>query len=245
MFAVIKTGGKQYKVSPGDVIKIEKLSGEAGETLSFENVLMHGSGDDATVGTPFVDGAVVTGEILEQFRDKKVIAFKKLRRTHSRSTRKGHRQYLTAVRIKGIPGDEDGSKSAKARSEAKSAAAQQAVLDAADTSDDGHDKAAAMDKGSTELPAAKNIDDYTRPSNLIDGPVEDGDDLTKLPGLGEASQKQFNEMGVYYYRQFDEWTGDDWDYVEAYVETQLDGRVDVDRAAVSVQIKRLLEGSAE
>jgi large subunit ribosomal protein L21 len=244
MFAVIKTGGKQYKVAPGDVIKVEKLAGEAGETFDFDQVLMHGSGDSATVGTPLVSGAVVTGEILEQFRDKKVIAFKKRRRKHSSMTRKGHRQYLTAVRIKGIPGDEDGSKTGAARAEAMaSAAAMQAKLDAADTADDGHDTAAAMDKGDTEIPAAKSMDDYTRPSNFLDAPVEDGDDLTKLPGLGVASQKQFNEMGVYYYRQFDEWNGDDWDYVEAYVETQLNGRVDVDRASVMVQIKKLLSDS--
>jgi len=193
-----KTGGKQYKVAPGDVIKVEKLAGEAGDTFDFDNVLMHGAGDSATVGTPFVSGAVVTGEILEQFRDKKVVAFKKRRRKHSSMTKKGHRQYLTAVRIKGIPGDED---------------------------------------------PVTNLDDYTRPSNFLDAPVEDGDDLTKLPGLGVASQKQFNEMGVYYYSQFDEWNGDDWDYVEAYVETQLNGRVDVDRASVMVQIKKLLSDS--
>ena len=126
MFAVIKTGGKQYKVAVNDVIKIEKLAGEAGETLTFDSVLMHGANGSATVGTPMVSGAVVTGEILEQFRDKKVIAFKKRRRKHGSMTKKGHRQYLTAVRIKGIPGDEDGSKSTaeqKKRREAADAAA--------------------------------------------------------------------------------------------------------------------------
>jgi len=79
------------------------------------------------------------------------------------------------------------------------------------------------------------LDDYNRPSNFLDAPVEDSDDLTKLPGIGVASQKQFNEMGVYYYRQFEEWDGADWDYVEAYVETQLNGRVDVDRATIMRQ----------
>lgn len=233
MFAVIKTGGKQYKVAVNDVIKIEKLAGEAGDVLTFDSVLMHGAGGSATVGTPMVAGAVVTGEILEQFRDKKVIAFKKRRRKHSSMTKKGHRQSLTAVRIKGIPGDEDGSKSTAEQKKARDAAA---AKDAAD------DAPAAAKADEAPSAPAKSLDDYTRPANFLDAAVEDGDDLTKLPGLGEASQKQFNEMGVYYYRQFDEWGPADWDYVEAYVETQLNGRVDVDRASIMVQIKKLLEG---
>lgn len=243
MFAVIKTGGKQYKVAPGDVIKVEKLAGEAGDTFDFDNVLMHGAGDSATVGTPFVSGAVVTGEILEQFRDKKVVAFKKRRRKHSSMTKKGHRQYLTAVRIKGIPGDEDGSKTGAARAEAKASAAAAAAKAQDEAAEEEVVETAAATPASADAAPVTNLDDYTRPSNFLDAPVEDGDDLTKLPGLGVASQKQFNEMGVYYYSQFDEWNGDDWDYVEAYVETQLNGRVDVDRASVMVQIKKLLSDS--
>ena len=248
MFAVIKTGGKQYKVAVNDVIKVEKLAGEAGETLTFDNVLMHGGDGAPTVGSPMVSGAVVTGEILEQFRDKKVIAFKKRRRKHSSMTKKGHRQYLTAVRIKGIPGDADGSKSTAAQKKAREAAeaekakqadAEDAVATEAKAAPAAAAKAAPAD---TAAAPAKNLDDYNRPSNFLDAPVEDGDDLTKLPGLGVASQKQFNEMGVYYYRQFEEWDTADWDYIEAYVETQLNGRVDVDRATIMVQIKKLLEG---
>lgn len=248
MFAVIKTGGKQYKVAVNDVIKVEKLAGEAGETLTFDNVLMHGGDGSPTVGSPMVSGAVVTGEILEQFRDKKVIAFKKRRRKHSSMTKKGHRQYLTAVRIKGIPGDADGSKSTAAQKKAREAAeaekakqadAEDAVATEAKAAPATAAKAAPAD---TAAAPAKNLDDYNRPSNFLDAPVEDGDDLTKLPGLGVASQKQFNEMGVYYYRQFEEWDTADWDYIEAYVETQLNGRVDVDRATIMVQIKKLLEG---
>ena len=242
MFAVIKTGGKQYKVAVNDVIKIEKLAGEAGDVLTFDNVLMHGSNGDATVGTPMVSGAVVTGEILEQFRDKKVIAFKKRRRKHSSMTKKGHRQYLTAVRIKGVPGDEDGSKSTAEqakRREAAAAAEYAASKDAEASADEAPAKATSND-----APAAptKNLDDYTRPSNFLDAPVEDGDDLTKLPGLGVASQKQLNDMGIFYYRQFDEFGPADWDYVEAYIETQLEGRVTVDRPSIMVQVKKLLEG---
>lgn len=104
MFAVIKTGGKQYRVAPGDVIDIEKLEGAAGENITFTSVLMHGGGADVTVGTPFVDGAEVVGEVLDQFRGKKVVGLKKRRRKHSSARRWGHRQSLTKVRISSIPG---------------------------------------------------------------------------------------------------------------------------------------------
>lgn len=93
-FAVIKTGGKQYKVAANDLVRIEKIAGEAGEVVTFENVLMVGD----TIGTPVVEGALVAGEVVEQFRDKKVIIFKKRRRQHYRR-KNGHRQELTLVRI--------------------------------------------------------------------------------------------------------------------------------------------------
>ncbi|MCA1971538.1 50S ribosomal protein L21 [Caenispirillum bisanense] len=99
MFAVIKTGGKQYKVAQDDVIAIEKLSSEAGEAVTFDNVLMVGD----KVGAPIVDGASVTGEVLKQFRDDKVIVFKKKRRQNYRR-KNGHRQYKTLVKITGITG---------------------------------------------------------------------------------------------------------------------------------------------
>ena len=98
MFAVLKTGGKQYKVAKDDIFMVEKLSAEAGDTVQFDEVLMLG-GDKITVGTPFVKGASVTAEVLEQTRGPKVISFVKRRRKHSSQRKKGHRQYLTRVRI--------------------------------------------------------------------------------------------------------------------------------------------------
>jgi large subunit ribosomal protein L21 len=103
MFAVLKTGGKQYKVAGGDVLRIEKLAGAAGDTVEFDQVLMVG-GDDLVVGSPRVEGALVRAEVLEQTRGEKVISFKKRRRTHSSQRRRGHRQYLTVVRITEIVG---------------------------------------------------------------------------------------------------------------------------------------------
>ena len=101
MFAVIKTGGKQYRVAANDVLTVEKLSGGAGAKIEFTEVLMVGVGADATIGAPFVEGAVVTAEVVEHGRGKKVIAFKKRRRQNSKRKR-GHRQLLTVVKITGI-----------------------------------------------------------------------------------------------------------------------------------------------
>ncbi|MBI1178921.1 MAG: 50S ribosomal protein L21 [Alphaproteobacteria bacterium] len=101
MFAVIKTGGKQYRVAEGDVIKVEKLDGEAGATLTFDDVLAVGNGDDVTLGAPLVEGASVTAEVLEQTRAKKIIVFKKKRRQNYRR-KNGHRQHQTVLRITGV-----------------------------------------------------------------------------------------------------------------------------------------------
>lgn len=98
MFAVIKTGGKQYRVAANDVLKIEKVSGDAGAIVHFAEVLAVGEGEAVSIGVPFVAGATVTAEVVEQGRSRKVIAFKKRRRQNSRRKR-GHRQELTTVRI--------------------------------------------------------------------------------------------------------------------------------------------------
>jgi large subunit ribosomal protein L21 len=101
MFAVIKTGGKQYRVAANEQITVMRLAGEAGEKVTFGDVLMVGDVDNMKVGAPLVSGASVAGEIVGQERGPKVIAFKKRRRKNSKRKR-GHRQDLTIVRITGI-----------------------------------------------------------------------------------------------------------------------------------------------
>jgi len=98
MFAVMKTGGKQYRVQAGDVLRVEKLAAEAGETVQFNEVLMVG-GDAPVVGAPLVAGAAVQAEVIDQIRGEKVIHFVKRRRKHGSQRTKGHRQYLTLVRV--------------------------------------------------------------------------------------------------------------------------------------------------
>ena len=101
MYAVIKTGGQQYRVAKDDVLIVEKLEAEPGATVEFNEVLLVGEGESVKVGTPALSGAKVTAELVEQTRGPKVIAFKKRRRKNSRRKR-GHRQDLTKVRITGI-----------------------------------------------------------------------------------------------------------------------------------------------
>ncbi len=120
MYAVISTGGKQYKVAANDVISVEKLPGAAGETIGFDDVLMVGEGAEATIGTPLVDGARVEATILEQGRGPKIIVFKKQRRKGHRR-KKGHRQDLTVLRITDIQAT--GAKAAKKKAAPEAAAA--------------------------------------------------------------------------------------------------------------------------
>ena len=103
MYAVIKTGGKQYRVTKDDLLTVERLDGEPGAKVAFDHVLMVGEGDKVKIGSPTVSGAKVTAELVEQKRGPKVIAFKKRRRKNSRRKR-GHRQELTTVKITGITG---------------------------------------------------------------------------------------------------------------------------------------------
>ena len=104
MFAVIRTGGKQYRVTPNAVLKVEKLEAEAGATVTFTDVLAVGSDAGVTVGAPTVAGAAVTATVIAQDRLDKVIIFKKRRRQNSRR-RNGHRQHVTVLRVAGFEQD--------------------------------------------------------------------------------------------------------------------------------------------
>ncbi len=101
MFAVIKTGGKQYRVAKGDVIRVEKLDAKDGDKVKLEEVLMVGEAGKPTVGTPLVKGAAVTAEVVAQARAPKIIVFKKKRRQNYRR-KKGHRQDVTILRVTDI-----------------------------------------------------------------------------------------------------------------------------------------------
>lgn len=124
MYAVVRTGGKQYKVAKNDVISVEKLSGEAGSTIELNEVLMIGEGADAAVGDPLVAGAKVVALVLEQTRADKILVFKKKRRKKYRRTQ-GHRQDITVLRVTDLL--TAGAKPAKAKPKAKAAPKAKAV----------------------------------------------------------------------------------------------------------------------
>ena len=172
MFAVIKTGGKQYRVAADDVLRIERIEGSEGSRVEFGQVLMVGNGSDVSIGTPAVDGATVTAEVIEQGRGKKTISFKKRRRQNSRR-KKGHRQLLTTVSIleiltNGAKPSRDASGKSAADRTAEAQAAYAASVGAS-ASDD-----AATDKGTSRAETAE-VEDGATDEGLVSGsdaPVE-------------------------------------------------------------------------
>jgi large subunit ribosomal protein L21 len=177
MFAVIKSGGKQYRVAAEDVLQIGNITGEVGDIVEIGHVLAYGNGDDVTIGAPFVDGALVTAEVVAQGRGRKVIAFKKRRRQNSRRKR-GHRQLLTTVRISEILiGGAKPSKKAAAKSEKTEKAEKTAEAGAAA-------KKPAKAKAAPAAEAAGFDDDVSLISGV--GPVL----KEKLAAAGITSLKQ-------------------------------------------------------
>jgi len=195
MFAVIKTGGKQYSVAASDLLRVEKIAGEPGDIVEISEVLMLGDGDKTTIGTPYVEGAMVAVEILEQGRARKVIAFKKRRRQNSKRTI-GHRQHFTKIEISEIlAGGAKPSKKAKAPA-AKTPAAKT--------------KAAKVeDKQVAEKPAKAKKKPATAAATLFTAPDGDGDDLKTINGVGPAAEKQLNEQGITTWAQVANFSNDD------------------------------------
>ena len=130
MYAVLKTGGKQYKVAPNDIIMVEKLAADAGTSIEIDQVLMIGDDEKSTIGAPLVEGARVAAEVLEQKRAKKITVFKKKRRQNYRRTI-GHRQEITVLRITDILAAGENKKQSKATSKAKPATKELAKIEAA------------------------------------------------------------------------------------------------------------------
>lgn len=180
MYAVVKTGGKQYRVSKDDILKVERLSGEAGDTVTLEDVLMVGEGADVTVGAPTVAGACVAAEIVEQTRDRKIIVFKKRRRQNYRRT-KGHRQHRTVLKVTDIltggakpkPAAKKAAKKAAPKTEAKKEETPQAEA-----------------KKAKAAPAAT-------------------DDLKQLSGVGPVLEKKLIAAGITTFAQIASWSDKD------------------------------------
>ncbi|RWO12124.1 MAG: 50S ribosomal protein L21 [Mesorhizobium sp.] len=189
MFAVIKTGGKQYRVAANDLLKIEKVEGQVGDIVEIGHVLAHGEGENVTFGAPFVDGALVTAEVVEQGKNRTVIAFKKRRRQNSRR-KIGHRQLLTTVRIAEILlGGAKPTKKAAAKAEAKTESKAEIAAKA-------EAKAEAAPKAEAEAAPKKEAKASEAAAPLFKAPKGEPDDLTVIKGIGPVAAGQLNGQGI-------------------------------------------------
>ena len=211
MFAVLKTGGKQYKVQSGDMLRVEKLAADAGETIQFNEILMLG-GDAPVIGAPFVADAAVQAEVIDQVKGDKVINFVKRRRKHSSQRTKGHRQKLTLVRVTEIlnsGADKSGVKAALGAGSV-SASAIAAVVEPAS-------------KTKTAKPAAAKATEV-KPAAPKAGKAAAGGDLKKLSGVGPALEKKLLAAGVRSLEQIASWTEADVTKIDE--ELSFKGRIE-------------------
>ena len=186
MFAVLKTGGKQYKVQSGDVLRVEKLAADAGETIQFNDVLMLG-GENTVLGAPTVAGAAVQATVIDQIKGEKLIHFVKRRRKHSSKRTKGHRQKLTLVRITDILASGADATGVKAAVGAGSVST-------------------AADAAPATKPAKKAAKSEAAPAAAA---ATGADDLKQLSGVGPALEKKLHEAGVTTFAQIAAWNADD------------------------------------
>lgn len=229
MFAVLKTGGKQYKVQSGDVLRVEKLAAAAGDTVQFNEILMLG-GDAPVLGTPNVDGAAVQATVIDQIKGEKLIHFVKRRRKHSSKRTKGHRQQLTLLRITDIlakGGDKTGVMAAVGAGSAPAVAAEvpkakakPAAKAKAEPKAEATPKKAAAKKAAPKAEAAAG-----------------GDDLKQLSGVGPALEKKLLAAGVTTFAQIAGWTADDI----AAMDEKLSFKGRIEREGWVEQAKKLAE----
>ena len=226
MFAVLKTGGKQYKVASGDVLRVEKLAASAGDKVQFNDILMVNN----TVGAPFVSGAGVQAEVIDQIKGPKTINFVKRRRKHSSARKKGHRQQLTLLRIteilekgadkSGVMAAVSGAGVAVAATAPKKPAAKKAAP-----------KKEAAPKAETKKAAPKKA----APNKAA---ASEADDLTQISGVGPVIVKKLNDLGVTTFAQIAAWTKDDI----AAMDEKLNFKGRIERDEWLKQAKKLAKG---
>ena len=215
MFAVLKTGGKQYRVQSGDVLRVERLAADAGETVQFNEILMVG-GESTVVGTPLVDGAAVQAQVIDQIKGDKVIHFVKRRRKHSSQRTKGHRQKLTLVRVTDIlasGADATGVKAAIGTGSVSGAALVAGAAAAVATK-----AAKPARKAAAAAPSTAEAVEAERPANLLtEARGGQADDLKRISGVGPKLEGLLNQNGVFHFDQIAAWN----DAEIAYMDDQL------------------------
>ena len=214
MFAVLKTGGKQYRVQAGDMLRVERIAAQAGETVQFNEILMLG-GDAPVIGAPLVEDAGVQAEVIDQIKADKVIHFVKRRRKHSSQRTKGHRQKLTLVRVTDI------------LASGAAATGVKAAIGTGSVSGFAVDVAAAPAKAKKPAKVEAVAVDGVKPENLLNE-ARDGqpDDLKKISGVGPKLEGLLNQNGVFHFDQIAAWTPAEI----AYMDDQLSfkGRIERD-----------------
>ena len=235
MYAVIRTGGKQYRVAPEDIIEIEKVAGAAGEIVEFADVLMVGGNGSLELGTPTVAGACVAGEVLEQKRGAKILVFKKKRRKNYRRKR-GHRQHLTAVRITEIL--TGGKKPSKAAAKPAAKPKDEAKPKAAAKSKEPAKAAPETKKEAPKKEPAKKAAAKARAFESLKKPEGEADDLKKISGVGPKLEEKLNGLGIFHYWQVAGFTKDDI----AKVDDELNFKGRIERDDWVGQAKTLMKG---
>jgi large subunit ribosomal protein L21 len=213
MFAVLKTGGKQYRVAQGDVLRVEKLACEAGEKVQFNDVLMLG-GDTVTIGSPLIDGAAVQADVIDQIKGEKLIHFVKRRRKHSSKRTKGHRQQLTLLRVTDILASGGDGTGVKAAIGAASAPQAGSAAQAASTST-AKPSAPAEKTATDAAPAAEaGVSEGKAPANLMqEARGGQPDDLKQIKGVGPKLEGTLHEIGVFHFDQIAAWGPDEVAYM--------------------------------
>lgn len=220
MFAVLKTGGKQYKVQSGDMLRVEKLAADAGEKVQFNEILMLG-GDAPVIGSPLVDGAAVQAEVVDQVKGDKVIHFVKRRRKHGSQRTKGHRQQLTLLRVTEILEKGADKSGVKAAVGAGALAAGMGKERYADNATDQAEMAKRVkNKEAGEKSVAKKAEKKAEPKAEMkaepkkEAPAAAADDLTAITGIGPAVEKKLVEAGITTYADLAKVDADNFEAVK-------------------------------
>ncbi len=200
MYAVIKTGGKQYRVKPGDKLRVESLDVDEGESIDIDQVLMVGEGADISIGNPLVSGAIVSATVLSHGRGKKIEVIKFRRRKHYRR-QMGHRQNYTELHITSVNGVTAPASSSNSAASGKSSSADTATAETASAS-----AAVAL--------------------KFLDAPNGEPDDLKRILGIGSVLEEKLNGMGVYHFSQIAEFSSTDIENINTHL--NFPGRIERD-----------------
>lgn len=232
MFAVVKTGGKQYRVQAGDILRVERLAANAGEKVQFNQILMLG-GEKTVIGSPLVAGAAVQADVIDQIKSEKTIKFVKRRRKHSSKRTRGHRQHLTLVRVTEIL--ESGAEKSKVQEAIGSGSVDFNFTETVVP------KKPVQSKKKTDKPVKETVKKETKPAKTVKPSTEAKakkpaptkekkaaakvvDDLKQLSGVGPALEKKLHAAGVKSFEQIAAWTAKDAEEINEIISSK--GRVE-------------------